>query len=105
MATVARLFHASDGTGFADLIIDGTDNFETRYLLNDVAISLGIPWVYGGIIGSYGMTMTIVPGAIAAGLGMQSDEVDRTVDRIDAWLASNRRAAEARDRMSMRAVL
>ena len=46
----------------ADLIVDGTDNFETRYLLNDVAIALGIPWVYGGVIGSYGMTMTIRPG-------------------------------------------
>ena len=45
-----------------DLIVDGTDNFETRYLLNDVAISLGIPWIYGGVIGSYGMTMTIRPG-------------------------------------------
>lgn len=46
----------------ADLIMDGTDNFETRYLINDVAIKLGKPWVYGGVIGSEGQSMTIVPG-------------------------------------------
>ena len=46
----------------ADLIVDGTDNFETRYLINDVAVKRGIPWVYGGVIGGYGMTMTIRPG-------------------------------------------
>jgi len=45
-----------------DLIVDGTDNFETRYLINDVAVKRGLPWVYGGVIGSYGMTMTIRPG-------------------------------------------
>src|SRR6201997_3122134 len=46
----------------ADLILDGTDNFEIRYLINDVAVKLGKPWVYGGVIGSYGQTMTILPG-------------------------------------------
>lgn len=46
----------------ADLILDGTDNFEVRYLINDVAIKLGKPWVYGGSIGSHGQTMTIIPG-------------------------------------------
>ncbi len=48
--------------GDADLILDGTDNFETRYLINDAAIKLNKPWVYGGVIGSEGQTMTIVPG-------------------------------------------
>ncbi len=48
-----------------DLIIDGTDNFETRYLLNDAAVSAGLPWVYGGVLASYGMTMTVVPGETA----------------------------------------
>ena len=47
----------------ADVIVDGLDNFETRYLLNDVAVKHGIPWVYGGVIGTYGMTMTIRPGS------------------------------------------
>lgn len=46
----------------ADLILDGTDNFETRYLINDAAVKLGKPWVFGGVIGSEGQTMTIVPG-------------------------------------------
>src|SRR6266478_7545560 len=46
----------------ADLILDGTDNFEIRYLINDVAIKLNKPWVYGGAIGAEGMTMTIIPG-------------------------------------------
>ncbi len=45
-----------------DVILDGTDNFETRYLLNDVAVKLGIPWVYGGCLGAEGQTMTILPG-------------------------------------------
>src|SRR6266403_622260 len=46
----------------ADLILDGTDNFEIRYLINDVAVKTGKPWVYGGSIGSHGQTMTILPG-------------------------------------------
>lgn len=45
-----------------DVILDGTDNFEIRFLLNDVALHLGIPWVYGGCIGAEGQTMTILPG-------------------------------------------
>ena len=46
----------------ADLILDGTDNFEIRYLINDVAVKLNKPWVYGGCIGSHGMVMAILPG-------------------------------------------
>ncbi|MFO0841209.1 MAG: ThiF family adenylyltransferase [Gemmataceae bacterium] len=46
----------------ADLILDGTDNFEIRYLINDVAVKLSKPWVYGGCIGSHGQVMTILPG-------------------------------------------
>lgn len=45
-----------------DLLVDGTDNFSTRFLVNDLAVSRGLPWVYGGVIGASGMTMTIVPG-------------------------------------------
>ena len=45
-----------------DLILDGTDNFETRFLLNDAALHLGIPWVFGGCVGAEGQTMTILPG-------------------------------------------
>lgn len=45
-----------------DLILDGTDNFEARYLINDVAIKLEIPWIYGAAVGSYGTTLTVIPG-------------------------------------------
>ena len=44
------------------VILDATDNFETRYLLNDAAVKLGIPWVYGAVVASYATTMTILPG-------------------------------------------
>ncbi|HEY1341270.1 MAG TPA: ThiF family adenylyltransferase [Bryobacteraceae bacterium] len=46
----------------AGVILDGTDNFETRYLINDFAVSRGIPWIYGGAVGSYGIVMPVVPG-------------------------------------------
>ena len=49
----------------ADVVIDGTDNFEARYLINDACVKLGIPWIYGGALGSTGMSMTIVPGETA----------------------------------------
>lgn len=48
-----------------DVIVDGTDNFETRFLLNDAALEFGIPWVYGGCLGAEGQTMTILPGETA----------------------------------------
>lgn len=48
-----------------DLILDGTDNFETRLLINDYAVSTGRPWVYGGCIGAEGQSMTILPGRSA----------------------------------------
>lgn len=43
----------------ADLVLDGTDNFETRFLINDACIKMGIPWIYGAAVGSYGLTMTV----------------------------------------------
>jgi molybdopterin/thiamine biosynthesis adenylyltransferase len=46
----------------ADIVLDGTDNFETRFLLNDACVKAGVPWIYGAAVGSYGLTMTIVPG-------------------------------------------
>ena len=49
----------------ADVVVDGTDNLETRYLLNDACVKTGIPWVYGGAVGSTGMSMTILPGETA----------------------------------------
>jgi len=44
-----------------DLVLDGTDNFETRFLINDACIKYRIPWIYGGVIATYGMTMTVIP--------------------------------------------
>ena len=44
-----------------DVIVDGTDNFETRFLINDFSVSEGVPWVYGGCLGADGQTMTIIP--------------------------------------------
>lgn len=44
------------------ILLDGTDNFETRYLLNDLAVKHGLPYVYGGVIATHGMQMTVIPG-------------------------------------------
>jgi adenylyltransferase/sulfurtransferase len=54
--------NAEDLLSDCDLILDGTDNFETRYILNDISVKLSVPWIYGGAIGSYGIVMPIVPG-------------------------------------------
>jgi molybdopterin-synthase adenylyltransferase len=48
-----------------NVVLDATDNFETRYLLNDAAVKLGIPWIYGAVVASYAATMTILPGRSA----------------------------------------
>lgn len=63
-AVVTDIDHTNilDLVADADLILDGTDNFETRYLINDAAVKLGKPWIFGGVIGSEGQTMTILPG-------------------------------------------
>jgi molybdopterin-synthase adenylyltransferase len=47
------------------LILDGTDNFETRLLINDAAVSRNVPWIYAAVMGSYGVTMTVRPGETA----------------------------------------
>jgi molybdopterin-synthase adenylyltransferase len=51
--------------GGFELILDGTDNFETRLLVNDLAIARNIPWIYAAAVGSYGVTMTVRPGETA----------------------------------------
>ncbi|MEE9218895.1 MAG: ThiF family adenylyltransferase, partial [Acidobacteriota bacterium] len=45
-----------------DLILDGSDNFEARLLINDYAVSRKVPWIYGACVGSYGLMLTILPG-------------------------------------------
>jgi len=57
--------NAEELLGGFELILDGTDNFETRLLINDAAVSLGRPWIYAATVGSYGVTMTIQPGKTA----------------------------------------
>ena len=64
-AEVADVHHANierliDG---CDVVLDGTDNFATRYLINDACVKHNIDWVYGAAVGSYGVTMTIRPHA------------------------------------------
>ena len=51
--------------GGADLILDGTDNFETRYLINDYAMKNSVAWIYAAAVGSYALTMNILPGETA----------------------------------------
>jgi molybdopterin-synthase adenylyltransferase len=48
-----------------NVILDGTDNFETRYLVNDYALKNSLPWVYAAAVGSYGVTLNVVPGMTA----------------------------------------
>lgn len=48
-----------------DLILDGTDNFETRYLINDYAVDRSLPWIYSAAVASYGVTLNILPGDTA----------------------------------------
>jgi molybdopterin-synthase adenylyltransferase len=47
------------------LILDGTDNFETRYLVNDYAVKQGVPWIYAAAVASYGVTLNVLPGKTA----------------------------------------
>ena len=56
---------AEDILDGAQVILDGTDNFETRYLINDYAVREGVPWIYGAAVGSYGIAMPVLPGDTA----------------------------------------
>ncbi|HTV13525.1 MAG TPA: ThiF family adenylyltransferase [Acidobacteriaceae bacterium] len=51
--------------GEADILLDATDNFETRYLINDYAVEQGKPWIYAAAVGGYAVTMNIIPGETA----------------------------------------
>src|SRR5262249_60158022 len=67
----------------ADLILDATDNFETRYLINDYAVKNDIPWIYGAAIGAYGTTMDILPGETACLACIFPDQPRGTVETCD----------------------
>lgn len=66
-ARVADLIpsNADDLLEGIDLILDGTDNFETRYLVNDYAVKHSRPWIYAAAVGSYGVTLNVIPGETA----------------------------------------
>ncbi len=57
--------NAADVLEGMDLILDATDNFETRYLINDFAVRENIPWVYGAAVSSYGLKLAVIPGVTA----------------------------------------
>ena len=57
--------NADEALAGAQMILDGTDNFETRYLVNDFAVKNGIPWIYAAAVGSYALTLNVVPGETA----------------------------------------
>jgi molybdopterin/thiamine biosynthesis adenylyltransferase len=62
------------GIGKVDLIMDGVDNFETRYLANDVAVKHGIPYVYGGAVGTVGASYAVLPHTVAPGAPGETGE-------------------------------
>jgi molybdopterin-synthase adenylyltransferase len=67
------------------LILDGTDNFETRFLLNDVAIHLHVPWIYAAVVASYGVTLTVRPGETAClACALESRDASRNNDGSQA---------------------
>jgi adenylyltransferase/sulfurtransferase len=51
--------------GGCDLVVDGTDNFETRFIINEYCCRAGLPWIHGGAIGAEGRVLTVVPGRTA----------------------------------------
>jgi adenylyltransferase/sulfurtransferase len=79
--------NAEELLGGFDVICDGTDNFETRFLVNDFAVKQSVPWIYAAAVGSYGLTMTVRPGVtacLACLLAGQRDGagMDETCDTI-----------------------
>lgn len=67
----------------ADVLLDATDNFETRYLLNDFAVASGTPWIYAAAIGSYAATMNILPGETACLACLFPEPPGGTVETCD----------------------
>ena len=67
----------------ADLILDATDNFETRYLVNDYAVEQGKPWIYSAAVGAYAVTMNILPGETACLACIFPEPPSGTVETCD----------------------
>ena len=95
--------NAADLLSGFDLILDGTDNFETRFLINDVAVQNGQPWIYAAAVASFGLTMTIRPGStpcLACLMEAQQRGLEETCDTIGVLgpivnLIASLQAAEA----------
>jgi adenylyltransferase/sulfurtransferase len=69
--------------GEADLILDATDNFETRYLINDFAVKHGKPWIYAAAVAAYAVTMNVIPGETACLACMFPAPPEGTVETCD----------------------
>lgn len=67
----------------SDLILDATDNFETRYLINDFAVKHSKPWIYAAAVGSYAVTMNIIPGETACLACMFPSPPEGTIETCD----------------------
>ncbi len=69
-----RSCNAEDLSAGVDLVVDGLDNFDTRYLLNDLAVKHGIPYIYGGAVGTGGLVMPILPSGGGSRRAIEWDE-------------------------------
>jgi adenylyltransferase/sulfurtransferase len=69
--------------GESDLILDATDNFETRYLINDFAVKYGKPWIYAAAVAAYAVTMNVIPGETACLACMFPAPPEGTVETCD----------------------
>ena len=77
--------NAAELLGGFDLLLDGTDNFESRFLINDFAVRSAKPWIYSAAVASYGVTMTIRPGTtacLACLLENDRQAIDQTCDTV-----------------------
>jgi len=95
--------NAADLLARFDLILDGTDNFETRFLINDFAVQNSKPWIYAAAVASYGLTLTIRPGTtpcLACLMDTQQPGLEETCDTVGVLgpivnLIASLQAAEA----------
>ena len=77
--------NAEDLLGDASVLLDGTDNFETRFLINDYAVKKSVPWIYAAVVSSHGLTMPIYPqeSACLACLAEDGDPAEDVATRVN----------------------
>ncbi len=66
-----------------EVVLDGTDNYETRYLINDYAVECRVPWIYAAAVGAYGATMNVLPGETACLACLFPDKPGGVVETCD----------------------